>query len=142
LELKTETPLDTDFMLHAMPDACVNLLFNQKNSAIAGVTALRTRYTELNLGTSFHYVGIELLPGVWQGNPTEIRNQFVGTPYTGELPLVATGRRMVGLDFSSMPASFVGTGAVVYCCQAAGEQPGDRKDPVPARCHPQRGRYG
>ena len=101
-ELKTESPLADDFSLHAMPDACVNILFNQASTDIAGVTALRTRHEVLNLGKSFHYVGIQLLPGVWQGNPQEIANQFVGTPYVGELPLVATNRELARRDFSAM----------------------------------------
>lgn len=100
-ELKTESTLADDFCLHAMPDACVNILFNQADTAIAGVTALRTTYEVLNLGKSFHYVGIQLLPGVWQGNPQEIADQFVGTPYTGELPLVATSRELALRDFSA-----------------------------------------
>lgn len=99
-ELKTETALAQDFCLHAVPDACVNILFNQLETDIAGVTALRTTYEVLNLGKSFHYVGIQLLPGVWQGNPQEIADQFVGTPYVGELPLVDTSRALAGHDFS------------------------------------------
>ncbi len=100
-ELKTESPLADDFCLHAMPDACVNILFNQANTDIAGVTALRTRHEVLNLGKSFHYVGIQLLPGVWRGNPQEIADQFVGTPYSGELPLVATSRELALREFSA-----------------------------------------
>jgi AraC-like DNA-binding protein len=98
-ELKTEAPLAEDFCLHAMPDACVNILFNQADTDIAGVTALRTTYEVLNLGKTFHYVGIQLLPGVWQGNPEEIADQFVGTPYAGELPLIATSRQLALRDF-------------------------------------------
>ena len=41
-ELKTEAILAEDFCLHAVPDACVNILFNQADTEIAGVTALRT----------------------------------------------------------------------------------------------------
>jgi AraC-like DNA-binding protein len=100
-ELKTESTLVDDFCLHAMPDACVNILFNQTDPDIAGVTALRTTYEVLNLGKSFHYVGIQLLPGVWQGNQQEIADQFVGTPYAGELPLVATSRELAPRDFSA-----------------------------------------
>jgi AraC-like DNA-binding protein len=99
-ELKTERPLAEDFCLHAVPDACVNILFNQVDADIAGVTALRTRHEVLNLGRSFHYVGIQLLPGVWQGDPQEIADQFVGTPYTGKLPLVAFSRALALRDFS------------------------------------------
>lgn len=98
-ELKTESALADDFCLHAMPDACVNILFNQVDTEIAGVTALRTKYEVLNLGRSFHYVGIQLLPGVWQGNPDEIAGRFVGTPYAGELPLVAASRELAPCAF-------------------------------------------
>lgn len=100
-ELKTEAVLAEDFSLHAVPDACVNILFNQIETDIAGVTALRTTYEVLNLGRSFHYVGIQLLPGVWHGNPQEIADQFVGSPYVGELPLVATSRALASRDFSA-----------------------------------------
>lgn len=98
-ELKTEAALEEDFCLHAMPDACVNILFNQAETDIAGVTALRTRFEVLNLGKSFHYVGIQLLPGVWQGRRHEIADQFVGSPYAGELPLVATSKELAKKDF-------------------------------------------
>jgi AraC-like DNA-binding protein len=98
-ELKTETSLADDFFLHAMPDACVNILFNQADTAIAGVTALRTTYEVLNLEKTFHYVGIQLLPGVWQGSRHEIADQFVGTPYVGALPLVAISKQLAKLDF-------------------------------------------
>jgi AraC-like DNA-binding protein len=101
-EMKTESELADDFSLVAMPDACVNILFNLANTRIAGVTALRTQHEVLNLGRSFHYVGIELLPGVWQGNPQEIADQFVGTPYAGALPLVATSQQLATLDFPAM----------------------------------------
>lgn len=100
-ELKTEAVLAEDFCLHAVPDACVNILFNQLEPDIAGVTALSTTYEVLNLGRSFHYVGMQLLPGVWQGNWQEVTDQFVGTPYVGELPLVAISRALVECDFSA-----------------------------------------
>jgi AraC-like DNA-binding protein len=97
-DLRTEHPLADDFQLHAVPDACVNILFNQLNTDIAGITALRTRHVVLNLGRSFHYAGIQLLPGVWQGDPSEIANSFVGTPYTGSLPLIDFNRQLAPLD--------------------------------------------
>ena len=103
-ELKTEHVLEDDFCLHALPDACVNILFNQADTNIAGVTALRTTFEVLNLGRTFHYVGIQFFPGVWQGNPEEIADRFVGTPYLGALPLIATSNQMVTLDFSAKQA--------------------------------------
>ena len=98
-ELKTESALQDDFHLHALPDACVNILFNQADTNIAGVTALRTTYEVLNLGKSFHYVGIEFLPGVWQGSREEIVDSYVGTPYLGHLPLIKTSNELAKLDF-------------------------------------------
>jgi AraC-like DNA-binding protein len=100
-ELKTDSVLVDDFLLHALPDACVNILFNQMDTTIAGVTALRTTYEVLNLGKSFHYAGIQFLPGVWQGNPEEVVDHFVGTPYLGKLPLVQTSHELAALDFGA-----------------------------------------
>jgi AraC-like DNA-binding protein len=98
-ELKTDSALPDDFCLHALPDACVNILFNQADTNIAGVTALRTTYEVLNLGKTFHYVGIQFFPGVWQGNQEEIADSFVGTPYLGQLPLIETSNKLAKLDF-------------------------------------------
>jgi AraC-like DNA-binding protein len=98
-ELKTECALTDDFHLHALPDACVNILFNQIDTSIAGVTALRTTYEVLNLGKSFHYVGIQFLPGVWQGSQDEIVDHFVGTHYQGQLPLIETSNELAKCDF-------------------------------------------
>jgi AraC-like DNA-binding protein len=98
-ELKTESALADDFLLHALPDACVNILFNQVDPNIAGITALRTAAEVLNLGKMFHYVGIQFLPGVWQGSKAEIVDHFVGTPYLGQLPLIATSNELAPLNF-------------------------------------------
>jgi AraC-like DNA-binding protein len=100
-ELKTVSPLTEDFLLHAVPDACVNLLFNQIDTRIAAVTALRTRSETLNLGRNFHYVGIELLPGVWRGDQNEIARSFVGSPYEGCLPLIETSAALSKVSFVS-----------------------------------------
>lgn len=100
-ELKTDKELPDDFCLHALPDACVNVLFNQADTRIAGITALSTTYEELNLGKEFHYVGIQFLPGVWQGNQNETTDSFVGTPYLGDLPLIETSSEIAKLDFSA-----------------------------------------
>lgn len=101
-ELRTVTPLLADFLYHAVPDACVNLLFNQIDTDVAGVTALHTEATTLNLGTVFHYVGVQFYPGVWRGNRDEIQDRYVGTSYQGRLPLLRTNRQLVGLDFDAM----------------------------------------
>lgn len=101
-ELRTLSVLPDDFQYHALPDACVNLLFNIADPMIAGVTALHTKATTLNLGRSFHYAGVQFYPGTWQGDRSEIVDRYVGSPYEGRLPLVETGRRLVGLSFADM----------------------------------------
>lgn len=98
-ELKTDEKLPDDFCLHALPDACVNILFNQVDTRIAGVTALRTTYEVLNLGKEFHYVGIQFLPGVWQGDQNETTDSFVGTPYVGDLPLIKSSKQLAKVNF-------------------------------------------
>jgi len=105
-ELKTEVKLPEDFCLHALPDACVNILFNQADTQIAGVTALRTTYEVLNLGKEFHYVGIQFLPGVWQGNQDETTDSFVGTPYVGDLPLIEVSEALAQVDFGGKQTIF------------------------------------
>ena len=100
-ELKTDKELPDDFHLHALPDACVNILLNQLDTRIAGVTALRTTYEVLNLGRYFYYAGVQFLPGIWQGSQNETTDSFVGTPYTGNLPLVETSNDIAGLEFSA-----------------------------------------
>jgi AraC-like DNA-binding protein len=116
-ELRTLATLEQDFLYHALPDACVNLLFNLLDTRIAGITALHTEATTLKLGTTFHYVGVQLYPGVWQGDRNELVNRYVGTPYGGPLPLVQTSQQLVGLDFTAMTSVLAAT---VRGCMAQG----------------------
>jgi AraC-like DNA-binding protein len=100
-ELKTEAPLHDDFLYHILPDACVNILFDQLDIKIAAITALHTTSKVLNLGKTFHYVGIQLLPGVWRGNPDEIIKGLVDQPYADSLPLIQTNRELANVDYST-----------------------------------------
>lgn len=100
-EMKTEEDLPDDFVLHALPDACVNVLFDQRDPEIAGVTALHTTHTTLNLGRSFHYVGVQFFPGVWRRSVEATVDHYVGEPYDGDLPLVETSRAIVDLDLTA-----------------------------------------
>jgi len=106
-ELKTDTDLTEDFTLHALPDACVNILFDQLDVDIAGVTALHTTHTTLDLGRRFHFVGIQFYPGVWQGGPGSTVDHYVGDPYQGDLPLVETSRRLAEVPFDAKVPIFV-----------------------------------
>lgn len=105
-ELKTERVLDADFTLHAMPDACVNVLFNQLDTSIARITALHTTHTTLNLGRSFHYVGVQFFPGVWNDAEETTVDHYVGEPYAGKLPLVDTNIALAELDFAAKSLVF------------------------------------
>jgi len=105
-EMKTVTELDEDFTLHAVPDACVNLLFDQLDPRIAGVTQLHTTHTALGLGRTFHFAGIQLFPGVWRGDPDASVDHYVGEPYEGDLPLVEVGRAAARLDLTGKTQVF------------------------------------
>ncbi len=98
-EIKSLFPLKEDFVLHAIPDACVNIMFNEIDISISGVTALQTSCVALNLGRAFHYVGIQFLPGVWHARNESLADNFVGDAYTGKLPLSEVNQKMAHLDF-------------------------------------------
>jgi AraC-like DNA-binding protein len=98
-EIKTKTTLPQEFLYHVIPDACVNILFNQIDPKITAITALQMHPKTLNLGRVFHYVGIQLLPGVWRDSPDEIIRGFVGKTYEGKLPLIQTNRQLASLGF-------------------------------------------
>lgn len=100
-ELKTEAPLPEDFNYHILPDACVNILFDQVDPTIAAITAIHTKATTLNLGRSFHYVGVQLLPGVWRGDSNETMNDLVDQKYEGSLNLIEINAELANLSFSS-----------------------------------------
>ena len=104
-ELKTEVELGEDFTLHALPDACVNIMFDQTNTDVAGVTALQTEHTTLNLGRSFHYVGIQFYPGVWRDLASTV-DHYIGEGYTGDLPLIETNRQLTKVDFDDKAPLF------------------------------------
>ena len=82
------------------PTPVLIILLNQQDTAIAGITGLKTTYAELNLGKSFDYAGIQFFPGVWQGDRNETQDRFVGTPYAGQLPLIEMNRETAVLAFA------------------------------------------
>ena len=99
LELKTEGTLSEDYRLHALPDACTYIVFDQLDIRIAGVTKLRASSEELNLGKAFHYINIRFLPGVWQGDHEQVAYGMVENPYSGGLPLIDINRDLSKRDF-------------------------------------------
>ena len=65
LELNTGGMLTDDYRVHELPDACTYIVFDQINRDLMGLSQLRAKSEEFNLGLSFHSVNIRLLPGVW-----------------------------------------------------------------------------
>lgn len=100
-ELKTQKALPEDFKYLIIPDACVNILFDQINLDVSAVTAIQLKSITLNLGKNFHYIGIQLLPGVWRGNPDEIKGELVDKSYSGSLNLIEINKKMENLSFSN-----------------------------------------
>lgn len=107
-ELKTLHPLPEDFKYHVLPDACVNILFNQRDIDITDITTLQTTHKILNLSNDFHYTGIQLLPGVWKGNFLDTKNQLVDQPYKGPLPLIEMNKKLINhAEFSDKQDIFI-----------------------------------
>lgn len=101
LELKTEAALSDDYRFHALPDACTYIVFDQLDVPIAGVTKLRASSEELNLGRSFHYINIRILPGVWQNTLEPAAYGMVNLPYAGSLPLIEINHQLAKQDFTA-----------------------------------------
>ncbi len=99
-ELRTNAPLHKDFSLHLLPDASIHVAFNIRVGGAVGLSAVGTHAALLPLGTEFHFVGIRLRPGVWQGGPREITRGVISRPYDGELPLAETRSRLDDMDLS------------------------------------------
>ncbi|MFY0681532.1 MAG: helix-turn-helix transcriptional regulator [Thalassovita sp.] len=100
LDLKTTEPLSEAYRFHALPDACVYLVFDQLSPEIAGVAQLRAESEEFNLGRAFHYVNIRFLPGVWQSPKSEITLGAVSAPYTGDLGLTELNQTLAQKTFA------------------------------------------
>lgn len=100
LELKTDGLLSKEYRVHALPDACTYIVFDQLDPKVAGVTKLRASSEELSLGQTFHYINIRFLPGVWQNGSSPVDYGMVDLPYSGDLPLIETNRVLALNNFS------------------------------------------
>ncbi|MDA4844950.1 helix-turn-helix domain-containing protein [Hoeflea poritis] len=100
LELRTLSPLAEDYRFHALPDACTYIVFDQCDPNVTGVTRLRASSEELDLGRSFHFFNIRLLPGVWQASRAATSYGLVKEAYVGALPLVAVNKSLMGKEFA------------------------------------------
>lgn len=87
IELKTQSPLPRAYRFHALPDACTYIVFDQLDPDVTGVTRLGCTAQEFCLSTSFHYVNIRLLPGVWRAGDDTVSLGMLDEAYSGDLPL-------------------------------------------------------
>lgn len=71
-QLKTETALPESFRYHVLPDACIDIIFDFSEPTLATVMTPGTSSVVLDLGSTFHFIGIRLLPGVWSIDLPEI----------------------------------------------------------------------
>jgi AraC-like DNA-binding protein len=99
LELKTDGELPDDYRFHALPDACTYLVFDQLDAKITGVSKLRAKSEEFDLGKTFHFVNIRFLPGVWHGGHEQVAYGMMDTPYAGDLPLIDINRALTKTNF-------------------------------------------
>ena len=99
LDLKTDGPLADDYRFHALPDACAYVVFDQLDRSVTGVSKLRAESEEFNLGTTFHFVNIRFLPGVWQQSAEPIAHGMVDQAYEGDLPFLKINQDLAGKDF-------------------------------------------
>ena len=102
IHLKTQETLSEDYRFHALPDACTYIVFDQSDPAITGVSKLSAASEQFNLGRSFHFVNVRLLPGVWQDEKEPISYGQLSTPYGGDLPLIDINRALAGKEFAEM----------------------------------------
>lgn len=108
LELKTEGTLSEDYRFHALPDACTYIVFDQLDRTITGVSKLRAKSEEFNLGRRFHFLNIRFLPGVWQSNQEPLYFGMVDQPYRGDLPLVEVNQDLSNHDFTHQQTILAG----------------------------------
>jgi AraC-like DNA-binding protein len=100
IELKTQVPLSSAYRFHALPDACTYVVFDQVDPKVTGVTRLGCTAKEFCLGTSFHYVNVRFLPGVWQAERDKISEGMIDKVYLGDLPLRELNAQLAGRSWA------------------------------------------
>jgi len=98
-ELEAKYPLDADFIYEVIPDGCVDIVFEcgRPDSGIVMTPGYKTEL--INLGKSFHYVGIRLNIGYWK-YPADVIDKQVAL------------REFAVLQSVAIPSSFKNTDAV------------------------------
>ena len=74
-ELRTNQPLDSDFIYEVLPDGCVDIVFESGKIKSGIVMTPAGKIEQINLGKSFRYVGIRLNIGYWKHSSQVINKQ-------------------------------------------------------------------
>lgn len=64
-QLKTQKPLEKNFIYRVVSDGCIDLFFDHKQPAENFVMGFCRRYTEFSLGKTFDYIGVRFLPAAF-----------------------------------------------------------------------------
>lgn len=99
VHVKSDGTLSQDYRFHALPDACPYIVFDQLDPAVTGISRLAHASEEFNLGRTFHFVNIRLLPGTWQLQQHPIATGQITRPYQGRLSLLECNRSLLGRTF-------------------------------------------
>lgn len=80
-QLKTISPLQTNFKYLVFPDCCIDLVIDldETSDTVLAMTP-GTRAISLQLGKSFHYLGVRILPGSWNGAGEQSATAIVASP--------------------------------------------------------------
>lgn len=75
-ELQTKQPLDNHFIYEAFPDGCTDIIFEAGDPTSGIVMAPSQSIEPIDLGKTFHFIGIRLRTGFWRHNEQVIDNQI------------------------------------------------------------------
>ncbi|MDY6868813.1 MAG: helix-turn-helix domain-containing protein [Chloroflexota bacterium] len=79
-QLKTTARLQEPFTYSVVADGCMDIFFELNNPAENFVMGFCKKYTEFNLGNSFHYIGVRFLPTmfpqIFKVAAAELNNRF------------------------------------------------------------------
>jgi AraC-like DNA-binding protein len=98
-ELRSIAPLKQTFSYLALPDACIDIIFDVSETPEfegALIMTPNTTATTIALKTPFSYVGIRLLPGVWAESPGAIIGESLFVQTLGLLDLTPIRQQLAG----------------------------------------------
>lgn len=79
-QLKTNSPLNEQFVYRVVADGCIDIFFELENPQNSFVMGFCKKYTEFPLENTFNYIGIRFLPSMFpqlfKVNAKELSNRF------------------------------------------------------------------